>query len=726
MAVASIKELVLKALIVIALPVCQVAYGDSRVVVETYLPALPEGVVEAGDIVLTAEKSLTDVNIPGLTRTESKRLGVDFRNRDDVVDKPLTLDKEGARKMADAFLDRYFPSITDRIRFRGCGSSTTSRFRGPQGEDAITGYDVWYIGEYKGICIVDERVSVEIKNDEVARVKVRMHSVREVSELSKLLSAEECLERVSEKLLEEYPTCNQIRVEYSGFGYAGRFKQSWEDPVEDWSEPFRAVPVYWFGVFGGLKGGMGRRYAFDARTGELLHPRRPKGNAQAELAGPELVFEEAGSRRLFLIGPRDVEIEKAVFELENVPVEDTWRTYRARDVLVNREGEWSFTDGAAPDKGYLCLSSNWAHRSKAAGSIEVETAGPYEVELLVYQGAAGDKARSLRVNIDGKSRILGTKGPDTVRVWERWGEIELSKGSHEIDLEAAPDSKGSWEVGGVRLRHLADPGVNVSRVEDLKITFGRRDRPDYRNELPLTGRFVTKDLSGRMRSEFRRAARSKWGQNIMSVSMSSDRPGIVRLESLRVSFIAGDQDIAEKKAEQFVVIYPDGGSSRLLLPEELRVFSWYIEQILDSRRRWDLGLYESVDLCEFARNLVGGYDGDVVQEILGGLERKHLELALEEAERLANSFHLYESGSPPPLEYVKGWDEKLLWYREMFDQRRVVDNSTYLDCWNRPYVFRFLKDERRVRVRSCGPNGEDESGGGDDIEAEAELSSLRW
>ncbi|MHC4646041.1 MAG: hypothetical protein ACYTBJ_11100, partial [Planctomycetota bacterium] len=291
---------------------CGLVYGDSVLEVETVLPELPAGVVGAGDVELTEDRSMTDINIPGLERRES-RWQVDFYKRISR-EKVSTLDKEGARKLADAFLDHYFPSLSEGRRFRGCGTYSTSQFRGErEGQDAITGYSVSYNREHRSIPILNDRISVTIKGDEVVGVQIRVHTVKELAKTGRLLTAEECLARSSDRLAQEFPNHRPIIVKHVTFGYRGGLRQHWEDDNGKEAGSFVAMPVYELGVFPGRKTGMGHSYVFDARTAELVYPRKPEGRGEVEIAGPELVFEEGGSKRMFLIGPRDIEIKRAVF-----------------------------------------------------------------------------------------------------------------------------------------------------------------------------------------------------------------------------------------------------------------------------------------------------------------------------------------------------------------------------------------------------------------------------
>ncbi len=696
--------------------VCETIIAESVLEIEAKLPLLPEGIFDAADILLTPNRGIADVNIEGFRKTESERWGVEFR-QPELQDEPSSLDKEGARLLADCFLDQYFPSLKDSKKFRGCGTYRTS--------GSVSGYTVRYDCEHRNIPVLNDRILVTVRREEVVGAKIIVHSAQEIGKKQKLLSVEDFLLKVESFFGNRFSNNEPVIIKHLIFGYFGGFVQHWEYDRRNWWEPFEAVPVYKVGFVSGRSRGMGMEYVFDARSAELLYPKEAEGKGTVEITGPELIFSEAGVKRLFLIGPRDVEIKNAVFELENVPIEDSWRVYRARDLLIEREG-WGFTDCAYPERGFISLNGTHQGSGKAVGRFSIETAGSYEMEVLLYQGKPGDFARAIQVTLNNESRIMGMQGPDTFRAWEQWGVINLAQGEHEIVFVPAPESIGSWEIGGIRLKHAVDAKNNIRGVEEFSVSIGKRGRPDYSNSSPPIGLFMTKNLSSRVGSGLKRGfSVDRIDRNILCISMAAGNPCIIRLQSLGISFLATDQIVAAKKAKQFVMVYPESGDcSRSLCEEESVLLCSYVNQITGSKRRPRLSLSDRLDLCKSALDIAGQYG--FKHDSLAGLKAGYLELVEQEIGVLGNSLFLYDTDRPPPVEYVKGWNRKLLWYRDMFDENRIVDNSTYLDPWSNPYVLQFLPQRNRICIYSFGPNGKDDSGSSDDIRVETNLSLLRF
>jgi hypothetical protein len=312
------------------------SYGEFTWDLRRQLPELPEGILEAGDIQLTEDRSMTDINIPGLTRTESK-YGVLFWNRK-AKDKICTLDKEGAKKLAGTFLDRYFPSLSDTKAFSGYGIYSSTRTVAGKEEEEVTGYSVNYTRRHRSISVLNHKIRVTIKGDKVVGVDIQVYSVMQLGNSAKLLSAEECLAKAPENLKQQY---DGFTVSQVIFGYRGGFRQNWESDKDNWAKPFRAIPVYEFFIVRGLMASF--MFVLDARTAELIYPKKPEGKKEIVISGPELKFTGADSYEMFLIGPEDVDIEKAVFEMENKSVESNWLTYSVKELFTDI-GEWIFGD----------------------------------------------------------------------------------------------------------------------------------------------------------------------------------------------------------------------------------------------------------------------------------------------------------------------------------------------------------------------------------------------
>lgn len=684
------------------------SYGEFTWDLRRQLPELPEGILEAGDIQLTEDRSMTDINIPGLTRTESE-YGVLFWNRK-AKDKISTLDKEGAKKLAGTFLDKYFPSLSVKKAFSGCGIYSTTHTVAGKEESVVTGYSVKYTCMHKSIPILNHKIIVTITGDNVVGVEIQAYSVIKLGNTAKLLSVKECLSKAPENLKQKYEgfTVSQVR-----FGYKGGFRQDWESDKDNCAKPFRAVPVYEFFIVRGLMASF--RFVLDARTAELIYPKKPEGKKEIVLSGPELKFTGADSYEMFLIGPEDVVIEKAVFEMENVPINDKWLTYSVKEIFTDI-GEWRFTNYDNTYGTFIVLNSNQDHSSKAVGTFGMKTPGQYEVEILVFQGEENSHGRAVQISIDEESRVLGTKGPNTARIWEKWGIIELVKGKHKITLGTAPGSLGYWEIGSLRFRDVNRTGVSV--VKDLRIC-------DYHDASPQVGHFETENLASNLRFGFHnRISHSINGRNICSVLVSSASPGVLRIHSLRISFVTGDQKLAEEKAKQFVLIYPDGNSSRPILAEELKIFATYVRRVIDSTKGVERNPFKLINLCSLVKRFSMKCESEGATQVRAELDTMYIQLAQEEAERLAWSFQGYANDWPKPESFPNKWPEALnMWYRGDLDGNRLTNDGAYLDPWGNPYILKYFHKEKRIQIHSYGSNGRDDGGVGDDIKAE---HGLEW
>jgi hypothetical protein len=436
------------------------------------------------------------------------------------------------------------------------------------------------------------------------------------------------------------------------------------------------------------------------------------------VAGPELRFRKAGSRRLFLIAPNDIRIGKAIFELENKPVEDAWVTYSVRE-LFTELGKWGLANYDEAFWTYLVLSNTQDQGSIARGFLNVETPGRYEVEVVVCQNQRSkrpeDNGRKIQLMIDETSVLVVPKGPSTVRTWEKWGEIELGKGRHAISLGAGPGLVGSWEIGPVRIRRIDAAGSDISSLRELRIA-------NYFNGVPPTGYFETSDISASLRSASRNTSSPGIsGRYVCPLSVSCICAGVLRIRSLKVSFFADEGQVPEK-AGQFVLIYPDGDSSRPVTLEDLRVFASYVRGVVDSAKGRRRNPSELVGLCGLVKEVSLKCKARSAKRIAGEFENRHHSLAREEAEKLAWSFQGYANDWPKPVDFPSRWAETLVvWYRGGLDETRLSDDGGYLDPWGHPYRLNYFPEEKRVRIHSYGANGKDENGSGDDLVAEHEL-----
>lgn len=436
--------------------------------------------------------------------------------------------------------------------------------------------------------------------------------------------------------------------------------------------------------------------------------------SEVTLVGPELTFMDVGSHMLFLLAPQDIEIEKAIFEIESLPIKHNWVTYLVNEIF-KKAGDHKFVNYDSQAWISVVPDPDKAHKATVTGEINVAQSGEYEVEALVYQGQAKDSAHAIEITISEKSHILGTKGPRTAKVWEKWGIINLVKGKHEIVLRSVTSSR-EGAMGGIRLRNTL--GLSISRVKDLRIC-------DYHDASPPVGHFETKNLASNLRSGFRnRISRSIKGRNICSVSVSSASPGVLRIHSLRISFVTGDPKLAKEKAKQFVLIYPDGNSSRPISLEELKILATYVRWVIDSTKGVKRNPFKLINLCSLVKRVSMKCEGEGATQVQAEFDTMYIQLAQEEAERLAWSFQGYANDWPKPESFPNKWAEALnMWYRGDLDGNRLTNDGGYLDPWGNPYILKYFSKEKRIQIHSYGPNGTDDGGVGDDIKAE---HGLEW
>ena len=435
------------------------------------------------------------------------------------------------------------------------------------------------------------------------------------------------------------------------------------------------------------------------------------------LPGPTLAFSRAGSRTLLLIAPRDVRIEEATFELESRSVDADWATYSVKQLFKDIT-QWGFTVRAlTPHEGaFITLPSNKDRSSKATGTLDIAADGDYEVEVLVCQGGRGHAGRAVRISIDGQSRILGKKGPDSARIWEQWGLAKLSRGKHAIILETAPGSRGAWEVGPLRIR--TRDGLVKSSPKDLQILIGTSDSPLYLWPAH-EGRFVSQNMTSQLPG---RASISR-DFNLVPLTFISSSAGQLIVRALKISFVTGDEKVATEKAAHFLLIGPKCETAQTVSAEALIAFSRHARSVVAATEQARWRVFEALRLWRCLREMVAASKDPKVKDLTADFETKLLELAKVEASRLASVLGAYSTDFPEPDGFPKTWATVLYSYAIKLDSDRLTDRGGYLDPWGHPYILRHMPDKKRIEVVSRGPDGKDDAGKGDDITA---VATCRW
>jgi len=680
--------------------------GNVAYKLECELPSLPVEECRAGDIELSPDRSIEKIEIPGF-RTIVMSVGDVSFMKEIQTEKPSTLDVPGALKLADSFLDNHFPQQSRSRKWVSVGRM----MRGKGAKPEIAGYTVKYALCHKDIPIHHAGMKVVIRGNEVEEVDLCRHKVREVSKKEKLLEAQECLERLAETLGTEKGILTVTRAK---FGYQGGFRQSWQDPTRRGQEEgtFLATPVYEFGFQVPSRSNM-NVCIVDARTGDLLYPKPEALPETICLPGPSLTFPGRGEKKLFLLAPRDVRIEKASIEAEAVGLKCESRTYSVKE-LFQKHGEWGFVSHRNQWGLYLILNSNQDRTSEAKGVFRVDDSETYEVEMKVFQGYPGEKGRAVSVTIDGESKTLGTKGPNTAHAWETWGTVALDEGEHRISLKPAEGSVGYWEVGPLSLQPEGD--FALSWVRDLQIAFGRSNGNTYSVAAPK-GSFETANLESELSFALRRETPgSVKKRNMTTLRIASSSAGQLDLHALRLSLVAGNEEEVKQKSAQFLLVGPKGEVSRPVSAadmEALFAFLEYLEGGTASLSKGHTNVTEALQLCSVISKLVAGRSDRASRRAAATCASKTERLAREEAKWLALDFKYYAGDWPRPQGFPRGWADRLVTYRIPLDGDRLTSDGGYLDPWGNPYQIR--DDDGKISVRSLGPNGREDGGQRDDI-----------
>jgi hypothetical protein len=137
-------------------------------------------------------------------------------------------------------------------------------------------------------------------------------------------------------------------------------------------------------------------------------------------------------------------------------------------------------------------------------------------------------------------------------------------------------------------------------------------------------------------------------------------------------------------------------------------------------------MQERLELCELGKRVAAGCEGGVAKDMWGEFQDLYLELANREARTLANSFSKTRGAPPRSPEFINWGEMTSIWWGKMaFDTKRITSEGRYLDPWGNVYVLQYVEQDKRIIVRSWGPNGRDDKGEGDDIVTEGNIS-LMW
>lgn len=137
------------------------------------------------------------------------------------------------------------------------------------------------------------------------------------------------------------------------------------------------------------------------------------------------------------------------------------------------------------------------------------------------------------------------------------------------------------------------------------------------------------------------------------------------------------------------------------------------------RRRWDLGLKWDRLLSWTVIGLVTAF---VLAYIAYGGVSGWFQHRIDQCRAVQNEEHRFESLTVrwimheerlPESDFKSFVTTLCRYYGSDFGCPMIVKNR---DPWGHPFVYKVEDGGRKVILRSCGPNGHDDGGGGDDIQ----------
>lgn len=453
---------------------------------------------------------------------------------------------------------------------------------------------------------------------------------------------------------------------------------------------------------------------------ELQHGTKPEPESkEISLTGPSLMLTGIGDKKLYLLVPQDVKNNNAIIEAESIPIKSKSQVYSVKEIFKST-GEWRFTTNSDSGAVFLTLNSNQDSTSIASGEFHVNSSDYYEVQMQVFQGDTGSTGRAVSVTIDGKSKIFGTKGPNTAYSWETWDTSLLQQGDHHITVGTAPGSGGYWEVGLLRLMPINS--TCTSSIKDLRIVFGKFDSQQYSNVAPK-GLFQTTNMSSPLSYELRRLRKSESSGpcDIVPISIASSSAGQLRIHAIKLLVTTDSKDDIEQKASQFLLVGPGAETSRTVTDTDIEAFFRYLEYLKtrDSTRP-DSQSYvtEALQVCSIISKLTSASSVTTGDETTAYCKREIEKLADIEAKWFTYLFGAYSYDWPKPSGFPAGWAKDLIQYRVNLDENRLTIDDGYLDPWGNPYLLKH--DSGKVTLLSFGPNGKDDNGQNDDKVAAGE------
>ena len=456
---------------------------------------------------------------------------------------------------------------------------------------------------------------------------------------------------------------------------------------------------------------------------ELQHdPELESFTKEILLPGPNLKLSGKGDKKLFLLVPRDVRIDKAIIEAESVPIQHTSQTYSVRELFENT-GEWGFTTQRNSGAVFLTLNGNQDHASEASGVFNVVSSDHYEIQMQVFQGTSASNGRAILVTIDDKSKILGTKGPATTHLWETWGTVLLKKGEHHITIGTAPESLGYWEVGPLRLRPVSS--MSTSFVRDLRIVFGKSDRPHYSVVTPK-GRFQTPNLASKLSHALalqNYESKPLGSRDIVPISIASSSAGQLHIHKLNLLVTIDSKEKPEQETAKFLLIGPEVETSRDITAPDIEALFGYLENLETAGvLRGDHSyVTEALQVYDIISELAAASSDVSAAKTIADCERKIEKLAGIEAKWLTHLFIICSYDWPKPSDFPANWLRHLSQYNVIdLDEDRLTSDGSYLDPWGNPYLITYKSG--KITLFSFGPNGRNDKGQNDDIIAIGECN----
>jgi TolB protein len=268
------------------------------------------------------------------------------------------------------------------------------------------------------------------------------------------------------------------------------------------------------------------------------------------------------------------------------------------------------------------------------------------------------------------------------------------------------------------------PAGETHPLKDLQIVIGRSDNAHASFPKP-PAQWTTPDLRDAFYSVMNPQPPSAVPRlNVTRLAFSSASPGRLTVRALRVSFVTGDEAMAQAKRDQFLLVGPRGEVSRPPTPADLEALRDYAKHVVTAnpystdplKPLYVAWLYHAVlhtaERCSDPG--AARLQADIRDSWWYWIAQEPMTLAKE------LSCH-FPKPADVPADFPKAWADRLAtprpFHSAWIDLTRLAPDGGFLDPWGRPYSVSHAsrRGGARFEVRSAGPDGIDADGAGDDV-----------